>query len=269
MKYTWILMMIAGVFTLTSCEKVISVNLNNADKKYVVEATLTNQPGSAKVLISQTRDFDANNDFSGISGAQVSITDGNGNITTLPETSPGTYMAASLKGVPGTKYSLRVSFNEQLFTSESTMPQPVALDSLYITDEALFGDTRKTANIQYKDPAGIANNYRFVLYINDKKNKTIFVRNDELSDGRAVSRPLWIRNDDKDNKEANKIHSGDKVTVDMLCIDANVYKFWYSLDQSATGESNVTPANPVTNIKGGALGYFSAHTLQSKTITVP
>ncbi len=56
----------------------------------------------------------------------------------------------------------------------------------------------------------------------------------------------------------------------MMCIDAAVYKYWYSfLTGGASGDSNsASPANPVTNIKGGALGYFSAHTLQTKTVVV-
>ena len=56
----------------------------------------------------------------------------------------------------------------------------------------------------------------------------------------------------------------------MECIDRPIYKYWYSLDRSATGGSGqATPSNPVTNLQGGALGYFSAHTLQSRTMIVP
>ncbi|MFT3824704.1 MAG: DUF4249 domain-containing protein [Chitinophagaceae bacterium] len=268
MKYTSLLGMILGVLTLSSCEKVISVNLNNTEKKYVVEGILTNQANSAKVLISQTNDFDDDNNFPAISGAQVTITDANGATTTLTEGSAGTY-TASLQGVPGKTYSLKVVINGTTFTASSTMPQPVPLDTVYITDESIFGDTRKTVNVKYKDPVGTGNNYRFIQYVNSVKEKTIFVRNDDLSDGRTVDIPLWVRNDNNDDNDDDKIKSGDIVKVDMLCIDAAVYKYWFSLDQSATGESNVTPANPVSNIQGGALGYFSAHTLQSKTITVP
>ena len=47
------------------------------------------------------------------------------------------------------------------------------------------------------------------------------------------------------------LKAGDVVRVDMLCIDENVYKYWYSLDQAATGNSSVTPANPVSNLSGG------------------
>lgn len=268
MKNISLLAAILAVLTLTSCEKVISVNLNNTDKQYVIEGTLNNQAGSAKVLISQTKNFSDNNDFPGISGAQVTITDQNNNITTLTESTSGTYTSASLQGVPGYSYTLKVVISGKTYTSTSVMPQPVPLDSIYITEEALFGDTRKVVNVKYKDPAGKSNNYRFIQYVNGAKEKTIFVRNDELSDGRSIDIPLWVRNND-DDKDKKKIKSGDVVSVEMLCIDDNVYKYWFSLDQSATGDSNVTPANPVSNISGGVLGYFSAQTYQKKTVTVP
>ena len=53
----------------------------------------------------------------------------------------------------------------------------------------------------------------------------------------------------------------------MQNIDPVVYKYWFSLSQNATGETqSASPANPVSNIKGGALGYFSAHTISTKSI---
>jgi len=53
----------------------------------------------------------------------------------------------------------------------------------------------------------------------------------------------------------------------MQCIDKNVYEYWYSLDQSSTGSSqSAAPGNPVSNMQGGALGYFSANTLQSRSV---
>ncbi|MEI9912418.1 MAG: hypothetical protein WDO71_23875 [Bacteroidota bacterium] len=41
------------------------------EKKYVVEAVITDQPGTAKVLVTQTKSFDEDNNFAGISGATV------------------------------------------------------------------------------------------------------------------------------------------------------------------------------------------------------
>jgi len=55
----------------------------------------------------------------------------------------------------------------------------------------------------------------------------------------------------------------------MICNDAAVYKYWYSLNDGATGTGqSASPANPVTNISGGALGYFSAQTVRTKGIKV-
>ncbi|HKO82838.1 MAG TPA: hypothetical protein VJU78_20670, partial [Chitinophagaceae bacterium] len=80
---------------------------------------------------------------------------------------------------------------------------------------------------------------------------------------------LWYLVDEDENPE-EEIESRDTVMLDMLCIDNVVYKYWYSVYQSATGNSqSASPANPVTNIVGGALGYFSAHTKQTKSVVVP
>jgi hypothetical protein len=252
---------------LSSCEKVIDINLNKSEKKYVVEAIVTDQSG-ARVLLSQTKDFEDNNNFAGVSGAVVEITENGGATTTLSETTTtGVYEAPALIGSTGKTYSLSVKVNGQSFTAVSTMPQKVNLDTIYITDEFLFGDTRKIVNIEYKDPPGRGQYYRFVQYLNGRKETEIFVQNDEYTDGRNVTNKLfYFPDDDEDNR---KIKSGDQVRIEMFCTDANVYKYWYSLYRSATGESQATPANPVSNMKGGALGYFSAQTSQVKTMIAP
>ena len=74
---------------------------------------------------------------------------------------------------------------------------------------------------------------------------------------------------DKKNDPRN-IKSGDTVTIEMLGIDEAVYKYWYSLHFNGGDGGNIaTPANPVTNVSGGALGYFSAQTVDRKTVIVP
>ena len=252
----------------TSCEKVIDVTLNNAEKKYVIEGVLTNQPGNCVVLLSQTKDFDDNNEFAGVSGATIQITEQGGATTLLTESSTGVYQATTLSGSSGKTYELSVAINGQSFTATSAMPQQVNMDSIFVTNDNVRGNTRKLVNVQYKDPVTTGNNYRFIQYVNGLKEQQIFIRNDELTNGNTSITPLRYPRSDEDE---NNIQQGDQVKVDMLCIDAAVYKYWYSLNRSATGgggQMSATPANPVTNIQGGALGYFSAHTLQSKTMRV-
>lgn len=266
--YLSLSLLAASVFA--SCERVIDINLNSAAPKYVIEGVITNETDApATVKITQTKNFSEDNNFPPVKGAQVTISDNGGTPVVLAEQADGSYQTTAFYGQSGHTYVLNVTINGAVFTATSTMPQQVTMDSLYTSDENLFGDVLKIANVDFKDPAGKGNAYRWVQYVNGKKEKTIFVRDDDLTDGRQVNRKLFYFNDDDDD-DSRDIKTGDNLTVNMFCIDMNVYKYWYSLDASATGENQqATPANPVTNIKGGALGYFSAHTFQTKTIKVP
>lgn len=250
----------------SSCEKVIDISLNDAEKKYVVEGVITDAKGGCSVLVSTTKNFADDNSFEGVDNAVVTITDNSNNPVTLRQTSKGVYTSDTLYGISNTSYTLTVSIGGALYAASSVMPTKINMDSLYITEDNLFGETKKNPNVEYKDPQGKGNNYRFVLYVNNNKEKDIYIRNDDYSDGNNASIKLRISNDDNDKQ----IKSGDAIRVDMLCISTPVYKYWYSFNAGATGDNNsASPANPVSNISGGVLGYFSAHTTQTKTITVP
>lgn len=267
---TYFLLVGLFILSLSSCTKVIDLDLNDAERKYVIEAVLTDEPGTAKVLLTETKNFDENNVFPGVTGATVVITETNGSSTTLTETNAGVYESPALTATLGKNYTLTVSIAGKQFTATCAMPaQKINLDSLFITDEFLFAETRKIVNTVYKDPVGRGNNYRFIQYVNGLKEKQLLIQNDDYTDGRnVVQRLFYFADDDEDQ---GNIKSGDDVKIEMLCIDPAIYKYWFSLDRSATGGGNnqATPANPVSNIQGGALGYFSVHTLQTKNITVP
>lgn len=249
-----------------SCEKVIDVSLKDSEKQYVIEGILTDREGDCVVSISKTKNFDDDNIFEGLGDAVVSVTDDEGNTTALPEATTGVYRSATLTATTGKAYMLEVNINGQTFSASCIMPVKVKMDSLYVKEEGFFGETIKLANVQYDDPVGKGNNYRFIQYVNGIKEKNIFIRDDDYSDGNTSTITLFTAPDE----DEDEIKSGDKVRVDMQCIAPALYKYWYSLDQGASGGSNsASPANPVTNIEGGALGYFSVHTVESKTVVVP
>jgi hypothetical protein len=62
----------------------------------------------------------------------------------------------------------------------------------------------------------------------------------------------------------------DFVSVEMQCISSPTYLYYYSLRQisGAGAGGGTTPSNPPSNIMGGALGLFSAHTVQRKKIQI-
>jgi hypothetical protein len=146
------------------------------------------------------------------------------------------------------------------------MPAPVPFDSVTFDHSADFGRKQIEAIVNFQDPPGVKNYYQFMEYINGvllTKGSSIFVLDDRLSDGRYISRTL--RND------TTRLAIGDLLEVKKYDIDENVYNYWYQLDQSGGSggfNTSASPANPASNISNGAYGYFSAHTVQSKTVTV-
>lgn len=253
---------------LVSCEKVIDVNVRDADRKYVIEGVVTDEEEGQYVKITTTKKLSDNNDFPGVRNAVVRISDDNGNTVLFEEGDPGVYKPAyPFAGASGTKYTLTVDIDDEQFAAVSTMPRKVKMDTIYITEEFLFGQVRKAANIAYKDPPGERNYYRFIQFIEGVRYNRVFISNDEYTNGNAVTDKLRTPADDDDHQMA----SGNTVTVHALCIDQANNDYWTSfLTSGATGGSGTaSPANPTTNIQGGALGYFSAHTVQVLEVVVP
>jgi Domain of unknown function (DUF4249) len=265
-KLRSIIILFPFLLFFASCEEVITLDLNTAAEKYVIEANLTDKANGAKVTISKTKSFNSTNDFVGITGAVVSIEDAQGNTTRLTESSTkGIYTHPTLKGLPKSTYKLKIEVNGQTFTSSSTMPEVVELEDVFPYELSLFDGPRLFTHVRYTDPLGIKNFYRFIEYKNGVYTKSIMVTNDEFTDGKLVNQivPPY------EFTEESKLKKGDKVKVEFLTLDEPVYKYWFSVENGAQGGGDsAAPANPVSNIKGGVLGYFSAHTIQSKEYTV-
>lgn len=166
----------------SACEKVIDIKVKESDTQYVVEGVITNGPGSCYVYLSRTQPFNEDNNFEQVSGAVVKIKD-NGQETALTETGPGVYVSTTLTGMPGHRYELSVTINNQVFTATCTMPPPVKLDTLYIAPGP-FGQFQ-FATVAYTDLAGV-NKYRFVQYVNGAKDPEIFWENDDFTDEQKV-----------------------------------------------------------------------------------
>lgn len=248
---------------ITSCEKVIEIDIDNVEKKYVIEAQITDNNNSARVNLSQTFDINDSNKFVGVETADITMAENNNAPVKLKHEGGGIYRA-NLTGVPGRTYKLTVKVNNQTFTSVSTMPHKVKFDTLYVTERMFLGKTRKVATVEFIDPVGLGNAYRFIQYIDGRKENTIFAMDDNLVDGRKVIYELLIFGD-----QEYTLKTDDQLRVEMRGIDMPTYKFWYSLTQGAMGQSqSASPGNPDTNIQGGALGYFSAQTFEAKNITV-
>jgi hypothetical protein len=247
----------AGLFT--SCQKVIDIDLNSKDPQIVIEGNITDLAGPYTVTITQTVNFSESNVFPGVSGATVVLSDNLGNSETLTEISTGVYQTSTMQGVPGRTYTLMVSSNGKTYTAQSTMVSKTPLDTLLLEPNQSFGSPYYIIPV-FRDSAGISNYYRCLEWINGKRNSANFLYDDQFNDGLYNGQPLLDFN--------TEFSTGDTIDVELQCLDKAAYQYFYSLEQTTSGQSGA-PANPVSNWDNHALGYFSAHTVSRKQVIIP
>lgn len=266
-NYIWFL---AAMFAFASCQKVIDIEVNTSPSQLVIEGNITNVREPQTIKISRSVAYTNNNVYPAVSGAMVTVRDNLGTTWRFNETAtPGTYRSSSMIGNAGRTYTLNVTTDNNTYTAASTMPAAVRADSITLTDVTFGGTTRKMVAVHYTDPKNIANQYRYILRVNGRPTSRIYVFDDRLKDGNIGKDELFPGNDDDDDR--NQLQTGDVAEVEIQNIDKNVFNYWFTLRQQSRGGPGgaTTPGNPPSNISNNALGYFSAHTYQAISITVP
>ncbi|PQJ09137.1 hypothetical protein CJD36_020295 [Flavipsychrobacter stenotrophus] len=258
MKSLYISSIFLLLTTLVACRKVIKVDLNASTPRYIVVGNITDKPGPYHVKITKSLNFDQDNNFQGVSNAQVLITDITLSVTdTLTEESSGNYVTHSILGINGHVYSLKITSGNNIFSATSTLPAAVHLDDLY-TEKAALNDNLDVVPV-FNDPAEKGNYFHLLLTVADSISPQIMIIDDGLINGQKIMTPIY-------NKM--KFASGDAVSVELQCVDKGVFNYYSDLQQTEA-QNLANPANPQSNITGGALGYFSAHTVNKMTIIVP
>lgn len=242
-----------------SCEKVIDLELKNADPVIVIEGSISDNYENHFVKISKTIPFNQLNTFNGLKGAQVTLTSSTGLSQAFTEIDPGIYRSPRFKGIPGVTYTLKVQADGKVYSANSTMPYPVVPDSIRFKTLSFFGKSNIYPTVYYKDPPNVQNQYRYILKINGKAQGDI-VFEDRFNDGNSVSDIIIYDGEDD-------IKPGDIVDIEMQSIDRNVFKYFFAISQiGGNGGPPVAPANPVSNFNNGALGIFNACTKSSRSV---
>ena len=265
MKFLYRLLFFSSFSLLWACEDPIELKPKDNTPKYVIEGIITNEPGVCRVNISQTKSLGQSNQFNGVSGAIVKI-EYNGITVNLPETGSGIYKTTLINGTPGETYKLHINIKGEIFTASSKMPAVVPFLDFKLKPSD-YDTVRTTPMVKFKDPEGVTNYYWFQQYLNDKLQSEYKVLNDEFTPGQEVNDYLVFEN--KTKNSSKNIVKGDKLTAEMHSIDAAVYTYLFSLANANGSLDGAAPANPQSNIKGGALGFFSAHTVERKSLIIP
>jgi hypothetical protein len=247
------------VLLATSCESIIEPDLRDATPQLVIEGIITNEDTTHVVLLSMSTSFTAESQFIGVDGATIELTDETDNSTqilTMEKT--GVYTTTKFAGISGHSYFLRVNVNNDEYTARSIMPNHVPVAD--ITQNVLTIGNQSAIYLQttVNDPADEENYYKSKVYYNSTPKKSLNIGSDDRKNGLPISRVYFVD---------ENLASTDTVDIYFSNIDKNVYTYFDSLKETLDANS-VAPANPISNINGGCLGYFSAQTIERRRIII-
>lgn len=254
------------MLSVASCTEVIDIELNEAERRYVVEGSIVEGTDSAYVLVTKTTSFFDTNEPEGVTNANVTLTMPDGTEIGMTHTGGGKYVADGLSISNDAQYAIRVEADDQVFTATDYMMPAVNLDSLeFEFDEGLFGsEDGYNIFLNFQDEPG-KNFYRVIYTVNGElKNSAedLMLFDDNLNDGVLIRIPIFTYT----------FEEGDTVDVQLVSLSPESYEFYQTFaavaSESAGSPFSAAPANPESNIEGGALGVFGAFARSSASIII-
>ncbi len=191
----YILLSIITILITPACQKVVYVDLNHAAPRIVIEGLVTDRRGPYTVMISRTGSYFNQPSLEKVSGATAIIADDYGNIDSLQETLPGTYLTTKLRGIAGRTFTLKVVSDEQVYTGISTMMDRVNIDSLKLVKNEferfdMSGHSQSDIHLDiycyFRDPFE-KNYYRIKVFKNDSINTESYrLYDDQYTNGEEI-----------------------------------------------------------------------------------
>jgi hypothetical protein len=260
------------IVALSGCTEKIDLQLDESYTRLVVDGEITNEARAHKIRLTTTSSFLGGEPDPTVSGAIVSITDGD-TIFQLDENpgEPGDYYtSASVHGVAGKTYTLNIALphaiaEQQNYTASCLMEAIGTIDSI-----GLFHNEHWDAwevQIYARDPLTtdfymfdiLKNNILLTDTLSEKLVVNDLLYNGQYTNGATVG---YLNNEHPDEQ----LHEGDTVTVRMSSITKDYANFIWQA-QMESGYSNPLFGGPPANIKGnidnGAIGFFAAYSSTS------
>lgn len=255
----------------SSCEKVIDVDLNEANPQIVIEAKLFEGEHEFLVKVSQTSSYFESEETLWLSDATVNLTGPENEVITLTSLGNGEY-SAPVVARSNAFYTLEVSHDLGVFSASTFVHNAPQIEELTFQEAEIrlpFGQGEGNdepmyfAAVAFNDLLDIENHYRFNLTVNGEEVNSVrggfFLTDDVGQDGEHIDYQL----------RGGFLNVGDSVDVTLWSIDKATHNFYKTFaDFQGTGPTSASPANPQNNWNNGALGYFAGISLDQKSIVI-
>ncbi len=254
MNFRYIILLFA--LFLFSCEEVIDLELESAEPKLVIEASLNNNEAGtteAFVKISQTTSF-TDTQIPAVTNASVQVVSEDGTIYPFSHLENGFYSTEDLTVEPETSYTLEVLYETELFTATTSLVPVVSFDGFVeqVNDGGFSGEEIELKAF-FNDP-GEEENFYFFEGLSAKGNNYDALK-DDFFDGNQIFGFYTVED----------LEPGDEVIFNLYGIDSQAYNYLFNLllqteapagpfeTQPATVRGNITNT---TNPDNFPLGYF-------------
>lgn len=249
-----------SLFSLTSCEEKIDINLDQGTSQLTVDAWITDKPGNQIIKLTKTVDYFENAPSPGATGANVTITDDHGTVFSFVDTNnDGNYTwipgSSDTLARVGHTYILDVFYNDEHFQSETTMQPSVIMDSLTQKKEVNgFGtDSVIRAEFWARDNFGREDYYWIRTYrngiFNNKPGAILTAWESAFGNGDGFYFIVPYRQGINDFEDP--FVAGEEVKVEIYGINQASYNFLnQAQSQMINGGLFATPPyNVISNIK--------------------
>jgi hypothetical protein len=261
-----------------SCTETIEVEVDSSFTRLVVEASVTTDTMVHAVRLSTTSDYFNNKPAPAVTGAVVSISDGQSTwIFVESSTEAGHYYSApDFYAVPGNTYSLEISnvdidmdgISEQ-YSANSKLNSVNPVDSISIEYINSFFSGYQVRIYALDSPK--ADFYSFKVLKNgflltDTLTEMI-VQNDEFfNGGYTYGIPSQFLNDDKPDEH---VYLGDTITFELNGITEEYYNYVIEAQSQIFPQTPLfsgPPANVSSNISNNAIGFFVAYSVARSSV---
>jgi len=261
-----------SICLVTNCEDVIDVDLNTAEPRLVIDASINwfkNTTGNQQsIKLSLTAPF-FDNEVPPANGALVQITDSNANVYSFVEDgTTGIYKNYNFTPIIDETYTLNIVYDGETYTAVETLKSVVPIDFVEQNNEGGFTGEDIELKAFYTDPANIENYYFFEFIAPIGLVPSLEVYEDRFTDGNQI---FGFYSEEE-------LESGMEVKIRNYGISERFYQFMFILLQQGGeqdgGPFETQPATVrgncvnTTNPENFPFGYFRLSEVDELIYTV-
>lgn len=273
------LLILSGLF-FSACTDVIDVDLQNADPRLTVEASLNWEKGTSganqKIRLSTSTPYFASSQNKPVTEASVKVVNTNTNEEFIfTHNGKGEYITSSFVPILNNTYILEIEYLWEKYTGTEKMISVPDITKLSQSKENGSNDENLEINITFNDPKGEENFYLLKLHRAGEVLPELIVIEDEFVDGNEVE--IVYEKEEYDITDKKEIFvTGYVVDIEFFGVSNSYYNYMRILIKQSLGLDIFSPT-PValkgncintTNSENYAFGYFRLTQVEKTSYTI-